>query len=587
MDIRTPEGKQELGRRIQSAIAEAGYDSLPVFAETLGCSRALIYQYAKGEVLVQIDRLQGIAELTGKPLEWFFTSRVNGVSAEVERLSQELSVVRSRAQELEASLSASREALAGEQSRGRESLAEALRLLCLCSRRAGDHASVLEHAPRWRELARTMGDTAGRLDAELQLAHAWIEAGEFRRAQAAAERVLEAADEAGAERMAQSARQELIRALETAGDVESARGHAEQLASSDRWWPRWSGRLSLAALDERTGALDSAEAHLRRAAIVIDDAAPSVEYQTIARTYLASNRINILLARGLYRQALDESDALRSLAAQASLPDQLREAALDACIAQLRVGQLEAATAGLSQLGEWAGLSEDRRMAALVMAFESEALRHFGDVDAARLRALQAVDAATEAGRGHLLAEAELALGHVHILDGRLQEAAYHLERCAGRCRKLGLHKPMLAALLGLAECQAVQDKGEDALTQVQAEAASAGYRDLEAAAAAVRARYAPPRKTAELCRHAVELCRESGYYWPAASALLLLARADLAGGRPRDAAQALRELEEWRAGAATTQLPASSRQEVEALKAEVGAALPGDGAAPEERSAP
>jgi len=225
-------------------------------------------------------------------------------------------------------------------------------------------------------------------------------------------------------------------------------------------------------------------------------------------------------------------------------------------------------------------------MAALVMAFQSEALRHSGDLDSARLRALQAVDAATEAGRGHLLAESELALGHVHILDGRLQEAAYHLERCAGRCRKLGLHKLMLAALLGLAECEAGTADGRETLEHVQTDAASAGYCDLEAAAAAVRARYASPRKSAELCRHAIELCRESGYYWPAAAALLLLARVDLAGGRPRDAARALRELEEWGAGAATPRLSASARQEVEALKAEIGATRPGETATPEERSA-
>ena len=63
MDIRTPEGKQELGRRIQSAIAEAGYDSLAAFARKMGVTRGLIHNYVAGTTLPPLDRLQAIADL--------------------------------------------------------------------------------------------------------------------------------------------------------------------------------------------------------------------------------------------------------------------------------------------------------------------------------------------------------------------------------------------------------------------------------------------------------------------------------------------------------------------------------------------
>ena len=86
MDLREERGRVELGRRIQSAIAQAGYASLPSFAEALGCSRALIYQYVSGNVLVQLDRLCAIAELTDKPLNWFLAEDPNGAPAEVQRL---------------------------------------------------------------------------------------------------------------------------------------------------------------------------------------------------------------------------------------------------------------------------------------------------------------------------------------------------------------------------------------------------------------------------------------------------------------------------------------------------------------------
>ena len=82
MDLRTSEGRQELGRRIQSAIMAAGFESLPEFAKKLGWSRALIYQYVNGQVLVQLDRLQQIAEHTEKKLEWFLVADPKATSAE-------------------------------------------------------------------------------------------------------------------------------------------------------------------------------------------------------------------------------------------------------------------------------------------------------------------------------------------------------------------------------------------------------------------------------------------------------------------------------------------------------------------------
>ena len=81
MDLTTAAGRQELGKRIQAAVSEAGYPSLPEFAKSLHCSRALIYQYAKGDVLVQLDKLQQIARLCDKPVTWFLAEERNGIDS--------------------------------------------------------------------------------------------------------------------------------------------------------------------------------------------------------------------------------------------------------------------------------------------------------------------------------------------------------------------------------------------------------------------------------------------------------------------------------------------------------------------------
>ena len=53
-------------------------------------------------------------------------------------------------------------------------------------------------------------------------------------------------------------------------------------------------------------------------------------------------------------------------------------------------------------------MSGDRRLASLTGIFQSEMHRLAGDVASAKRLAREAADEATEARRGHLLAEAEL-----------------------------------------------------------------------------------------------------------------------------------------------------------------------------------
>ena len=71
IDFTTREGRRAQGRLIQQAAEEAGL-SLEALAREIECSRALIYQYVSGATLAQPDRIQLIAQRTGKPLLYFY-----------------------------------------------------------------------------------------------------------------------------------------------------------------------------------------------------------------------------------------------------------------------------------------------------------------------------------------------------------------------------------------------------------------------------------------------------------------------------------------------------------------------------------
>jgi len=496
MDLRTPEGRAELGRRIQAAIAGSGYDSLAAFAEALGCSRALIYQYVNGEVLVQLDRLQSIGSLTGKPLDSFFCDDPNGVPLEVQRLRSEAGAQGARAQELEQALTGERGARLKEARQHRQALVETLRELCLAYRRLGDAPAMLEAGPRWLSVARENGDEQGALEAELQMAHAWYQTGDTDRAGAALQRVLAGAAALGEQRMELSAQQELVRVFQASGRTEEARQQALQLAEKDVWWHRWAGLVALAAIAEQVGDLEESEARLAAAAAVVEEGDAPDSQRAIARAYVESNRVNVLLARGRYAQALRESETFRLAAEKANLPDQMRESALNVAICHLRLGNYEAAGEGLARLAAWAALAEDRRLCTLTKVFEAERRRRSGDLTGAKQSAREAMEEATALGSGYVLGEAELALGEAFLAGAQADDARYYLSRCLRRAENLHLRRLAVAARFAVARAAAAEgdESAIEAFRQVAAEAVAAGYEDLHAETAAAGAAERPER---------------------------------------------------------------------------------------------
>ncbi|HEY3396371.1 MAG TPA: helix-turn-helix transcriptional regulator [Armatimonadota bacterium] len=529
MDLTTLEGRRELGQRIQSAIAESGCRSLPAFAERLGCSRALIYQYVKGEVLVQLDRLQEIAQATDRPLAWFLGVPGETFSGQAAALQAERDLLQARLSGTERDLAAERKRRSSQAEQSRRTLAETLRELCQSRRRGGDSEGLVEAAARWLEVAQELDDQQGVMEANLHLGHAWLNLANYGKAERPLNEALQLAVARRDAPTQYSVRQELIRALQAGGRAREAFAQARALASADLWWPRWGGLVAQAALAEQVGDLDAAEVLLQTASEVVEDSDAPLERKLVARTYLISNQVNVALAHGRYRDALQGCETMRASAAQAGLSDQLREATLNLGIASLRCGEVSVAARHFAQLREWGAFAGDQRLASLAQVFDSERLWRCRDLAGAKAAALTVLDEAVSFGAGQVLGEAELVLGQVYRYEGRTEEARHYLMRCQGRAERLELCRLGVAAALERALLDDRRAEAGALLADLANQAAATGYEDLEAEALLGRADRVPdPHESLLLALEARSLSEVCGYFWGVLGALRAEARAHL-----------------------------------------------------------
>jgi transcriptional regulator with XRE-family HTH domain/protein-disulfide isomerase-like protein with CxxC motif len=485
MDLRDEKGRKELGRRIQSAIAGAGFSSLAEFADAVECSRGLIYKYINGRGLVQLDRLSAIAEVTCKPLDWFLVEDPNGSTGEVQQLEGHVDDLRERCERLEAALADERGERIGEAQAARKRLLEMLDQLCSAQRRAGDMRGLLTSAARYEDIARESGDDAALMRAKLQTGHAAFGLGQRDQAREELEVAVKLAEILRDDRVELSARQELVRVLQAGGHFDEARHEALALSDGERWWSQWAGLVALAAIDEQDGYPSLADGLLDEAEKVINGGSAPAEHVRMARAYLHSNRVNVLLARGHYEEAARAADRLHELAAEAGLPDQVREAMLDQAVAAVRLGQVDRAGELLARLREWADLSGDQRTKGLAAVFEAERLVQIGEPAQARQLATEAIELGNGTVSGQMVAEAELVLGKACLADELLEDALYHLGRSAKRAERLRLRRVQADARLTEARALLASDAPEapEALQEALHMAQDHDFDDLTAQA--------------------------------------------------------------------------------------------------------
>jgi tetratricopeptide (TPR) repeat protein len=386
LDFTTREGRKGQGKLIQQAAEEAGL-SLEALARRIGCSRALIYQYVSGATLAQPDRIQQIAEITGKSLLFFY-----GGEATPDNLDERL---------------------------------QALQQLLAAQVSPPDLKGALSSCEQMIALARQAGDARVEAGARLRLAAILLQQGEPARALAALDLVIPFLRQHGLEARLPAAEQNRGHALLALGRVEEAEACFLRVVAGGEWTARWQGYISLAAVAEQQGHYDRALERLDQA-LALETSAPDPRAAQVLRLYAAGNLANIHLACGDAATAAAEAAQAGELAVQSANRDQYIESLLTLGVCQRAAGALGASRATLAAAARWARLAEDKGREALAWAESAATLVEAGRYDDARVLAKDALQQGIATGARRAELAAHLALTGSYGRADLPQEARYH-----------------------------------------------------------------------------------------------------------------------------------------------------------------
>jgi tetratricopeptide (TPR) repeat protein len=420
IDFTTREGRRVQGKIIQQAAEEAGL-SLESLARDIGCSRALIYQYVSGATLAQPDRIQQIAERTGKSLLYFY----GGESAPEDLLDRILS------------------------------------LQTLLNAQIGpvDLENAVATAEQLVALARQAGEVRVEAAARVRLVSALLQRGEASRAVTVLGQSLPFLRQHGLADSLRAAEQSHGHALLALGRVDEAEACFAALATNADWTARWQGKVSQAAVAEYRGQYLRALELLDEVTGMID-AAPDARSAQYLQLYVAGNVANVHLACGDHGAAAAEAGRAMELAEQLANRDQYIEALLTLGVCQRFDGQLARSRTTLAAAVRWSRLAHDGGREALGRAELAATLIEAGRADDGRALAKDALQQgiATVTRRAELAAQLALANGYLHADLPR--EARYHAAQAVEIGAHLGHPFMQATALVLLGETH--RQRGED-----------------------------------------------------------------------------------------------------------------------------
>ena len=397
MDLSTRDGRRILGDRIKRAAKEAGF-SLDDLAVRIGCSRALIYQYASGASLAQPDRLQQIALVVGKSLASFFEE------TESHRAAADAAV--------------------GSESQGEPPVRERAPYL-------RELVDAYSNAPDWRHVADTCqqlialldNDTASEELARYLFTHgnALLRLHEFGHAKTKLE-------EAGAMYRTLGMTAESLDCLQSIGSAEVHLGHTGQAMAAFRrvadgadWHHRWQGVLAIGAVHEMLGDYSATSDALLRAQEIIGEN-KEARVTDAAYLYVDGNWANLELAWGDYDRALETAHRCVAGAQRLGDQDQYIEALLNCAAARLGLGQLREASVDAQGAVNVAELVRDHERWSLGLASRSLATGSIVDAKESLSIALR-----YNCRRAELLAQK--AIANAYLTSENLVEARYHVEQ--------------------------------------------------------------------------------------------------------------------------------------------------------------
>ncbi len=401
MDLGTRQGRREQGVLIQRVVERAGV-SVEELANRIGCSRALIYQYLSGTTLAQPDRLQQIAIEVGVPLSYFYSGELLEDSRKGRRGSQSEDVhvrLSERIQQLE------------ELAAAQENPVDWSALASTCERLIGLASQAYDKPTESRAL--------------LRLGRARIRMGEFSRAVESLEKAATHFAELSDQPAEADARQALGNALLANGRISEARDQFTWVAASPRWNARWSGTVSLAAIDEQLGDYKAAMARCDEAASILEEG-KDVHDMAHGMLYVNANRVNIYLACGDFQSATGLAQKCLADAEALGSGDQHLEARLNLAFCALYQGKWALCHRTLHNALPIARFLGDKGRQAMILATLAMLLAEIGDYDSSAAHAKDALASALALGDHRAELFAQMALTDSYIGPARDSEARYH-----------------------------------------------------------------------------------------------------------------------------------------------------------------
>ena len=463
MDLSSREGRRQQGERIKQAAREAGM-SLDELARRIGCSRALIFQYASGASLAQTDRLQQIAQIVAKPLSWFFIDDLTLSVADTKNTSgNNSSQDNAHFVELEASLQQERnhlqeerDRLTNERARFEQRLLreDIARLEALLSAYSGpvDHRKVVECCQQLQPLRAREEDPERLASLLFQQGNALLQLQEWG---AAKERLDQAAAlyrQADKLVAARDCIQSMGHANLMLGRVEEAMEQFAYVAAGEDWTNRWQGTLSVGAAHELLGNYPAAITAFEQALQIVEERESSSQSASsssdtrkateVARLYIEANWANLELDFGDYLSAGERSQRCIRSAQRHGIQDQYLEALLTGGVAALQRLELRDALHSLHQALDVASLASDQQHTSLALACISlyDTARHRADTAIVAGKEALALALRCNAVRAEVLAQRALCEAYLCAINP--SEALYHAQQGLTTATNMRLHLP-------------------------------------------------------------------------------------------------------------------------------------------------
>lgn len=457
---------------MKQAVRDAGL-TLDELARLIGCSRALIYQYASGASLAQSDRLQQIAQAVDKPLQWFFQDQ----GAETEQAAV-VSPAATQHQELQAErdrLAAERSRL--EQRRMAEDVAHIEALLAAYSS-PPDPRKVVDCCNQLYPLLARDEDPTRLAGVLLQQGNALIQLQEWGAAREKLEEAGALYRGAGQSVAARDCLQSLGHVNLMLGRVEEALQQFSHVAAGEDWANRWQGTLSVGACHEMLGSYEEAISAFESALEIVEErgAAHGAE---VARLYIEANWSNLELNFGDFRSALARSQRCIRAALRLGNQDQYMEALLTCGVAQLSLGEERQAAHSFQLAMDVADLTADQQHRSLALSYLSLC-------DSAAYRSAAAISGGKEALALALRCSAvraeiaaQRALSEAYLASANAAEALYHAQQ--GLIVATNMRVRLSQAQFGALKARARLVEGDFAEADTEAEKALALAIELHA----------------------------------------------------------------------------------------------------------